>query len=83
MALSATLALRFRGPYLVGPAVTWGVFFAGATTVHLGMGGGAEAMGLGEVLVVLAAHPLVSLLLVVGLWTSGLTRRVGERTSRS
>ena len=83
MALMAASALRFTGAYLVGPAITWSVFFAGATTVHLQMGGGATAMGHGELLMVLGAHALVSALLVAGLWTSGLTAGTAARTSRS
>lgn len=82
MALTATAALRFRGAYLVGPAIAWSVFFAGATTVHVRMSGGAGAMGHGDLLMVLGAHALVSVLLAVGLWTSGLTRSAAQ-SSRS
>jgi hypothetical protein len=74
MALAATLTLRFRGTYLIGPAVVWAVFFAGATVVHIDMGGGAGAMGHRGLFFILAAHALVSVLLVAGLWTSGVWR---------
>lgn len=77
MALAATLTLRFRGAYLIGPAVVWAIFFAGATTVHLDMGGGAASMGHGGLFFILAAHALISVLLVVGLWTSGVWREAG------
>lgn len=83
MALTAAAALRFRGTYLVGPAVTWTVFFAGATGVHVGMSGGTASMGHGDLLMILGAHGLVSLLLVAGLWTSGLMRREAAPSSRS
>ncbi len=76
-------ALRCGGAYLVGPAVTWSVFFAGATGVHLGMSGGAASMGHGDLLMILGAHALVSVLLVAGLWTSGLTRRDAAPSARS
>lgn len=74
MALAATLTLRFRGTYLIGPAVVWAVFFAGATMVHMDMGGGAAEMGHGGLFFILAAHALVSVLLVGGLWASGVGR---------
>lgn len=76
MALAATLTLRFRGTYMIGPAIVWAVFFAGATIVHIDMSGGAAAMGHGGLLFILAAHGLVSALLLAGLWTSGVWRRL-------
>ena len=78
MSLMAASALRFKALYLVGPAITWSVFFGGATVVHVGMEGGVHRMGHGELLIVLGAHALVSVLLVTALWTSGLLRRVGQ-----
>lgn len=74
MAVAATLTLRFGGTYLIGPAVAWAVFFAGATAVHIEMSGGTTAMGHGGLFFVLAGHALVSALLAVGLLTSGVWR---------
>lgn len=79
MAIIATLSLRFRETYLVGPAVVWAVFFAGATFVHLGIEGGASAMGHGGLLVIFTAHGLISVLLAVGLWASGIGRARNPR----
>lgn len=72
MAVAATLALRFGGRYLMGPAVTWAVFFAGATWVHVHQAGGTPGLGHGGLLTIFAAHGLISLLLVGGIWSSGL-----------
>lgn len=74
MAGAATLAIRFQGTYLVGPAVVWAVFFAGATAEHVDLSGGGAAMGHGGLLVILAAHALISVLLLAGLSASGLWR---------
>lgn len=72
MAAVATLALRFRGSYLVAPTVLWATFFAGATWVHLGPMAGAGGHGHVGVLVIFAAHGLVSLLLVGSAWSAGV-----------
>jgi hypothetical protein len=70
MATVASLALRFRGSYLVAPAVLWAVFFAGATFVHVGQDVAVPATGHLGLLQIFAAHGLISVLLVVGLWAS-------------
>jgi hypothetical protein len=66
MSLSALLALRFRGIYLLAPVVVWSVYLGGATFVHMGAagpmaGGHAQAAFLD----IFAAHGLIGLLLVV------------------
>lgn len=72
MALSATLALRYRGAYLVAPALIWAIFFIGATFLHLGEspGGGTHA----GALAILATHGLISLILLGALLASGAWR---------
>jgi len=72
MALSAVVSLRYRGPYLVAPALTWATFFLGATFVHLGEGhGGGTHAG---ALAIVATHGLISLILVAALVASGAWR---------
>ena len=80
MSLVALLALRYRGTYLIGPAVVWATFFAGATLIHLGHphGGGPHEGGHGGVLAIFATHGLISVLLVAGLVASGVLRRRGD-----
>lgn len=73
MSLMATLALWFRGAFLIGPAVCWALYFLGATAVHL-HGSGAHAMGHGGLLATLATHLLITVLLVVALGASRLWR---------
>lgn len=77
MAVTATLALRYRGVYLIGPAILWSVFFAGATFIHLGEGHGGGGASHGETLVILGSHALVTVLLLGALAASGLMRRGG------
>lgn len=71
MALSALGALRGSGGWLTAPAVTWGVFFTGATFVHIADEGGVGALGHGGLLAILAAHAWVAVLLGAGV---GLAR---------
>ena len=72
MALSATLALRYRGAYLVAPALIWAIFFIGATFLHLAEGhsGGTHA----GALAIFAMHGLISLILLGALLASGAWR---------
>lgn len=78
MAMTATLALRYRGVYLIGPAILWSVFFAGATFIHLGEGRGGGGLSHSATLVILGSHALVTVLLLGGLVASGLLpRRTG------
>lgn len=80
MAVIALLSLRYRGTYLIGPAVVWAVFFGGATFIHLAQGihgGGSHDGGHAAALVIFATHGLISVLLLVGLAASGVWRRRG------
>ncbi len=74
MSLLPLLALRYRGTFLIAPVVCWGVYFAGATFVHL-HGGGGGAASHGGMLAVLATHGLVTVILAIGLFMSGLLGR--------
>jgi hypothetical protein len=74
MAVVATLSLRYRGSYLVAPALLWAIFFAGATAVHAGDYRAAGVLTHGSLLQLFVAHGLVSVLLVAGLWASGVWR---------
>ena len=74
MAMVASLALRFRGAYLVAPAVLWAVFFAGATFVHVDQEVAMPNAGHLGLLQIFAAHGLISVLLLGGLWASGVWR---------
>lgn len=71
MALTATMTMRWGGRYAVGPAVTWAVFFLGATFVHLGEVGGPGAAGHAGLLEIVGGHLMVSILLVAGLALGG------------
>lgn len=77
MSVVATLALRYRGAFLIGPAVIWTVFFAGATYVHLKHSVGHGAMDHGAVVHIFATHGLIAVLLAVALWMSGVWRGSG------
>lgn len=76
MAIIAVLALRFRGVYLIGPALVWAVFFAGATGVHREQGLAGDASH-GSLLEIFARHGLISVVLVGSLVASGVWRRRG------
>lgn len=76
LSLSAALALVYRGMYLIGPAIGWIVFFAGATAIHLETGHHGS-MSHAYVLHVLGTHGLISVLLATALVMSGLLRRRG------
>ena len=81
MSVLSLLALRYRGTFLLAPAVCWSVFFAGATyahlrasvqhlqTVHHGAGPSHAAL-----LHLFATHGLISVLLVGALIASGAWR---------
>jgi hypothetical protein len=79
MSLVAVLALRYRGTFLVGPAVGWTVFFAGATAVHLKTMGEGGRMTHGDALYIFAVHGLISVLLAVALVVSGVWKGAGSR----
>ena len=77
MSLIATLVVRYRDHYLIGPAIVWAVFFAGATGIHLGELDGRGALTHGGLLGIFATHGLISVLLVTGMLMSGVLRRGG------
>ena len=72
MSIIAVLALRYRGTFLIGPAVGWTVFFAGATCVHLNDLAATGALTHHGMLGIFVTHGLISLLLAVALLASGL-----------
>lgn len=72
MSAAATLALRYRGPYLIGPAIAWSAFFAGATFIHLGEAQGGGGPGHVHALLIFGSHGLVTVVLLGGLAASGL-----------
>lgn len=71
MALIAVLSLRYRGTYLIAPAVVWSVFFAGATLIHVAHLHTHGAVSHGAILHVFATHGLISVLLLTALAMSG------------
>jgi hypothetical protein len=75
MSLASILALRYRGAYLVAPSVCWGVFFAGATFIHLKDAGHRGVLTHADMLHVFAAHGLISVLLAVSLLASGVLKK--------
>ncbi|MFQ5575318.1 MAG: DUF6790 family protein [Terriglobia bacterium] len=74
MALLSLLALRYRRTFLIAPAICWSVFFAGATFIHLKDYGERGALTHGNMIHIFASHGLISLLLVVALFSSGLLK---------
>ena len=66
--LLGALAVRWRGDYLIGPAVLWSVFFAGATYAHLHTEIEHGGIGPHGVMWILASHGLVSVVLLALLW---------------
>lgn len=78
MSLLAVLAVRYRGEFLVAPAVVWAVFFLGATGIHLRDAGGRGALTHGGLLAILLTHALISILLIGALWASGVWRSRGR-----
>jgi hypothetical protein len=71
MSVASLLTLRYRGRYVIGPAVSWAVFFAGATFVHLN-DGGAGGITHGGVMMIFATHGLIAFLLGAALLASGV-----------
>jgi hypothetical protein len=74
MGIAAALGLRYRGAYLIGPALTWAVFFIGATAIHLKQFSAARALTHSSLLVILVTHGLISVILLGSLWASGVWR---------
>ena len=75
MSILALLAVRYRGGYLIGPAIVWGVFFTGATGIHLHQpmhGGGHSGVAM-----ILLTHLMIVVLLATGLAMSGVLKGRG------
>ena len=77
MSVLSLLTLRYRGNFLVAPAICWSIYMAGATLVHLSGADIHGSSGHAAVLSVLATHGLVAVLLVTLLILSG-SWRAGE-----
>lgn len=78
MSLIAVMALRYRGTYLIAPAVAWAVALGGGTFFHLHDPG---ARTHGGALALFATHGLIGILLVAALLWSGLLKEPGRRSS--
>ena len=76
ISVTAVMALRYRGAYLIGPTVAWAVVLGGGTFFHLHDGTVATH---GGALVIFATHGLVALLLLAALVWSGLLNEVRQR----
>ena len=74
MSVLSLLAVRYRGTYLVGPAVVWAIFLAGATLVHATDYDARGALSHGSLLAIFASHGLIAVLLVGALLMSGAIR---------
>jgi uncharacterized membrane protein len=72
MSLLSVLTLRYRGAFVIGPAIIWTVFFAGATVIHLRDFHHRGALTHGGVLVIFTTHGLIAVLLAGALLMSGL-----------
>jgi hypothetical protein len=75
MAGSAAIAPWYRGTYLIGPAVSWAVYFAGATAVHIQDEAAAGPVSGAALLGIFLTHGLVAVLLLLFLVLSGVWRR--------
>jgi len=83
MSVLSVLAIRYRGAYLIGPAVAWSIFFAGATFVHLGEGHRTGSLTHPYALIIFASHGLVTVVLAGALLASGLLRARGPTEGTS
>lgn len=77
MAILSVLALWYRrGNFVVGPALAWAIFFAGATFIHMKeLGGAVTVHSHGQVVHVFATHGLITVLLLGSLLVSGAWKR--------
>ena len=74
MGLASTLSWRYRGAYLIGPALAWSVFFLGATAIHMDQFSAQGDVSHASLLLIFATHGLISVILLVALWLSGVCR---------
>ena len=72
MSLLSVLTLRYRGTFLIGPAIIWTVFFAGATGIHLRDFHHRGALTHGGALIIFTTHGLIAVLLAAALLMTGL-----------
>ncbi|MBT8488227.1 MAG: hypothetical protein KJO65_05280 [Gemmatimonadetes bacterium] len=77
MGVAATAAFRYRGTYLMGPALAWAIFFVGATSIHFGQYGADGTLTHDAILMIFATHGLISVLLLGSLWASGVWKAGG------
>ena len=70
MSITSLLAPFLRRSYVIGPAVCWAVFFAGATAIHFMDESAHQTLTHGSALAIFATHGLISLLLLIALFMS-------------
>lgn len=77
MSLLPLLALRYRGSFLIAPAVCWAVYFAGATVIHVkNLEHGRLTHG--GLLDILATHGLIAIIIVCALLASGVLKEAAR-----
>jgi hypothetical protein len=74
MSVSAVIAPWYRGTYLIGPTLSWAIYFAGATVVHLQDDAASGPVAVGTVVGIFTTHGLIAVLLLVFLGMSGVLR---------
>jgi hypothetical protein len=72
LAVLSLLAPWYRRSYLIGPAIGWTVFFAGATFIHMRDMSAHHSGSHGGMVIVFATHGLISVLLLASLLASGV-----------
>ncbi len=70
MAIISLLAPFLRRSYLVGPAVCWSVFFAGATAIHFVDASSRNALSPVAMVMIFLTHGLISVLLLGSVFAS-------------
>ncbi len=83
MSLLSILALRYRGSFLIAPAVCCAVYLGGATVVHLREYGERPIHTHGGALEIFASHGLIAVLLVDLLFASGVLQERGDHHERA
>lgn len=78
ISLVAVLSLRYRGTYLVAPALLWSVFFTGATFIHMHDYAAHDALSHHAALAIFGTHGLIAAILAVALVLSGVWRVRGD-----
>jgi len=78
VALIAVMAIRFRGAFLIGPAVAWSVYWAGATIVHFLEAAGQGPLHWKLILLLFATHGLIAVLLMGALVAGGARMPAGS-----